>query len=188
MDYQSGILTQITGSPFQTGFIRETTLVPSPDGKFLYVLSGSEDSAVESFAVGTDGKLYGQQTYSLSGGTYPTAMAVDTAGKFLYVTFTYQPGFTPASPGPGGVTIFPINSDDTLGTPVNINGQPLPRRRQQPGRYQRDARGLLAHPRRLDQHSPAPAPAAPASRTSSSTSSTRRLAQRHRSRLRPEHH
>lgn len=124
VDYQSGILTQVTGSPFQTGFKRETTLVPSPDGKFLYVLSGSEDSAVELFAVGTDGKLYGQKTYNLTG-TYPTSMAIDSAGKFLYVTFTFQPGFTPVSPGPGGVTIFPINSDNTLGTPVSINGQPF---------------------------------------------------------------
>ena len=43
-------------------------------------------------------------------------------GKFLYVTFTYQNGpnnaqlYTPASPGPGSVTIFPINSDGSLGT------------------------------------------------------------------------
>src|SRR6185437_1963194 len=124
VDFQSGILTQVTGSPFQTGFKRETTLVPSPDGKFLYVLSGFEDSAVELFAIGTDGKLYGQKTYNLTG-TYPTAMAVDSAGKFLYVTFTYQPGFTPVSPGAGGVTIFPINTDNTLGTPVTVNGQPF---------------------------------------------------------------
>jgi 6-phosphogluconolactonase (cycloisomerase 2 family) len=125
VDFQSGILVQVTGSPFTTGFKRETTLVPSPDGKFLYVLSGSEDSAVEVFAVGTDGKLYGQKTYTLAGGTYPTSMAVDAAGKFLYITFTFQPGFTPVSPGPGGVTIFPINSDGTLGTPVSSNGQPF---------------------------------------------------------------
>ena len=123
VDYQSGILTQITGSPFQSGFKRQTTLVPSPDGKFLYVLSGFEDSAVEVFAIGTDGKLYGQKTYNLTG-TYPTAMAIDSAGKFLYITFTYQPGFTPVSPGAGGVTIFPINSDGTLGTAVPINGKP----------------------------------------------------------------
>lgn len=123
VDYQTGILSQITGSPFQTGFTRETAVVPSPDGKFLYVLSGSEDSKVIEFAVGTDGKLYGQHTYSLTG-TYPTAMAIDSAGKFLYITFKYQPGFTPASPGPGGVTIFPINSDNTLGTAVTVNGLP----------------------------------------------------------------
>ena len=125
VDFQSGILTQVTGSPFQTGFKRETTLVPSPDGKFLYVLSGFEESALEVFAIGTDGKLYGQKTYTLNGGTYPTSIAIDSAGKFLYITFTYQPGFTPVSPGPGGVAIFPVNTDGTLGTAVPINGQPF---------------------------------------------------------------
>src|ERR1700753_188375 len=99
VDYQSGILTQVTGSPFQTGFTRETTLVPSPDRKYLYVLSGSADLAGDGFAIGTDGKLYGQKTYNLPG-TSPTSMAIDAAGKFLYVTFTFQPGFTPVSPGP----------------------------------------------------------------------------------------
>lgn len=121
VDFQSGILVQIAGSPFTTGFTRETAVVPSPDGKFLYVLSGPEDSKVEEFAVGTDGKLYGQHTYSLTG-TYPTAMALDSTGKFLYVTFTYRTGFTPALPGPGGITIFPVNGDNTLGTPVTSGG------------------------------------------------------------------
>jgi DNA-binding beta-propeller fold protein YncE len=122
VDYQSGILVQITGSPFQTGFQRETAVVPSPDGKFLYVLSGSEDSKVEEFAIGTDGKLYGSHTYSLGGATYPTAMAIDSTGKFLYITFTYQPGETPVTKGAGGIVMFPINSDNTLGTPVTVNG------------------------------------------------------------------
>lgn len=128
VDYQTGILSQISGSPFQTGFTRGTTLVPSPDGKNLYVLSGFEDSKVEQFSVGTDGKLYGAHTYSLAGSagaTYPTAIAIDSAGKFLYITFTYQPGFTPASPGPGGVSVFPINTDGSLGTNVSFNGQPF---------------------------------------------------------------
>ena len=52
---------------------------------------------------------------------------MDAAGKFLYVTFTYQNGpngeqlYTPANPGPGGVTIFPVNSDNTLGKPTTVN-------------------------------------------------------------------
>ena len=169
VDYQSGILTQVTGSPFQTGFKRETTLVPSPDGKYIYVLSGFEDSAVEVFAVGTDGKLYGQKTYTLSGGTYPTSIAVDSAGKFLYITFTYQPGFTPVSPGPGGVAIFPINSDGTLGTPVSINGQPFLAVGNNPVSITVTPGHLLAHPRRSRRTPPARGPAAPASRMSSSS-------------------
>ncbi len=56
-----------------------------------------------------------------AGGTYPTAAAIDIAGTYLYVTYTYQNGFGPNSPGPGGVAIFPINSDGSLGTPTNVN-------------------------------------------------------------------
>jgi 6-phosphogluconolactonase (cycloisomerase 2 family) len=43
------------------------------------------------------------------------------------VTFTYQntpagqPLYTPANPGPGGVTVFPINADNSLGTPFTVN-------------------------------------------------------------------
>jgi 6-phosphogluconolactonase len=99
----------------------------SPKGNvFLFVLN-HDDSTVGSYAVGTDGKLYGQQTFNTSG-SFPVAAAVDSTGSFLYVAYTYQNGFTPASPGPGGISIFPItysgaNSQEqvTLGTPKNVN-------------------------------------------------------------------
>jgi 6-phosphogluconolactonase (cycloisomerase 2 family) len=125
VDFQSGILTQVNGSPFNDNFQSNTTIIASPDGKYVYAVSGPQDSKVEAFAVGTDGKLYGLTggTVSLGGGgTYPTAATIDPTGKFLYVTFTYQVGYTPASPGPGGISIFPINADGSLGTPVTENG------------------------------------------------------------------
>jgi 6-phosphogluconolactonase (cycloisomerase 2 family) len=118
VDYQSGVLTQISGSPFATQFTNPVTLVASPNGKFVYVVGGTQNSQVETFAVGTDGKLYGQKTVNITG-TYPTAAAVDPAGKFLYVVYTYQTAYTPVSKGPGGVTGFPINSDGSLGTAFN---------------------------------------------------------------------
>lgn len=121
VDYQTGILTQISGSPFGTQFQNPSTIVAAPGGKFVYAIGGSLNSQVEEFAVGTDGKLYGQHTYSITG-TIPTAAAIDSTGTFLYVTFKYQSGFTNVSPGPGGITIFPINSDNSLGTPVSVNG------------------------------------------------------------------
>ena len=127
VDYQSGILTQIAGSPFASTLTNPSTLVAAPNGKFVYVLGGSQNAQVEEFAVGTDGKLYGQNTYNLTG-TYPTAAAIDSTGAFLYVMFTYQIGFSPAGPGPGGITIFPINNNPSdpnygaLGTPLTANG------------------------------------------------------------------
>jgi 6-phosphogluconolactonase (cycloisomerase 2 family) len=84
-----------------------------------------DDSSVSVFAIGTDGKIFLQKTVNITG-SQATAVAMDAAGKFLYVTFTYQLGpngqqlYSPASPGPGGVTIFPIGGDGSLGTPSTL--------------------------------------------------------------------
>ena len=120
VDYQTGILNQVSGSPFTTPFTNPVRIIAAPNNKFIYVIGGSQNAQVEEFAVGTDGKLFGEHTYNLTG-TYPTNAVVDTTGTFLYVTYTYQSGYSPASPGPGGITIFPINSDNSLGTAVNQN-------------------------------------------------------------------
>jgi 6-phosphogluconolactonase len=122
VDYQSGILTQISGSPFTTNLTNPSTMIAAPNGKTIYVIGGSQQAQIQALPVGTDGKLYGGTGANMpSGGTYPTAAAIDSAGAFLYVTYTYQSGFSPASPGPGGLAIFPINSDGSLGTPTSVN-------------------------------------------------------------------
>ena len=123
IDYQTGILNQISGSPFAAIVSDPIKLVAHPNNQAVYVVggpNGSDGNSVEQFQVGSDGKLYATHTYNLTG-TYPTGAAIDTTGTFLYVTFTYQNGYTPASPGPGGVSIFPINSDNSLGTPTTLN-------------------------------------------------------------------
>ena len=112
------MLTQIAGSPFSGVGRNPVALVASPNQKFLYVVS-HDDSTVTEFGVGTDGKLYGQHTYNLTG-SFGTSVAMDPAGAFLYVTYTYQNGYTTASPGPGGLTIFPIASDNSLGTAIDV--------------------------------------------------------------------
>ncbi len=124
IDYQSGDLTPLADSPVSSGGKNPVTLVAAPNQKALYVVH-RDDSNVVFFAIGTDGKIYPQNTYNVTG-SFPTAAAVDPAGKFLYVTFTYQNGpngqlYTPANPGPGGVAIFPINTDNSLGTPSTFN-------------------------------------------------------------------
>jgi 6-phosphogluconolactonase len=120
VDYQSGALQQLPDSPVPSGGSNPVTLVASPGGKFLYVLNHDTSSVVQ-FDIGTDGKLYAENTTPVvqgSGkiGTFPTAAAIDAKGTFLYVTFTYQNGFTTATPGPGGLAVFPINTDGSLGT------------------------------------------------------------------------
>jgi 6-phosphogluconolactonase (cycloisomerase 2 family) len=123
IDYQSGSITQLADSPIPSGGNNPVTIVASPNSQVVYVLNHDTSTVVE-FLIGTDGKLYAQNTYNVVQGngkigTFPTNAAIDSAGKFLYITFTYQDGFTTVKPGPGGVAIFPINADNSLGTPVS---------------------------------------------------------------------
>jgi 6-phosphogluconolactonase len=132
VDYQSGTLNVLADSPIPSGGKNPVAIVAAPGGRELYVVH-RDDSTVVFFAIGTDGKLYAQHTYNVTG-SFPTAAALDAAGKFLYVTFTYQNCpvgdadckagdqlYTPANPGPGGISIFPIATDGSLGTPMTVN-------------------------------------------------------------------
>lgn len=125
VDYQQGYLTQLANSPLPSGGKNPVTIVASPDHLSVYIIH-RDDSNVVHFLIGSDGKLYPQKTYNILG-SFATDASIDAAGKFLYVTYTYQNTilpdgtqqqlYTPANPGPGGVTIFPINQNGTLGTP-----------------------------------------------------------------------
>ncbi len=129
VDYQSGALEQLADSPIPSGGSNPVTLVASPDAKNIYVVN-RDTSTVVHFDIGTDGKLYAQSTTNVvSGaggvtGSFPVAAAIDPFGRFLYVLFTYQNGFTPARPGPGGIAVFPLDGSGNLGTPIMQAGLP----------------------------------------------------------------
>jgi 6-phosphogluconolactonase (cycloisomerase 2 family) len=95
----------------------------SPNGKNLYVINHDDNTIVE-FAIGTDGKLYPQQTCNLPG-SYPVQLAVNQAGTYLYVVETYQPNFSTSIPGPGALVVFPINANGQLGATASLC-QPVP--------------------------------------------------------------
>jgi 6-phosphogluconolactonase len=131
VDYQIGSLSPLADSPIPAGR-NPVTLVAAPNGLSLYVVN-HDDSTIGQYAIGTDGKIYLQNTYNVTGSN-ATSIAIDQAGAFLYVTFQYQLGpqgqqlYSSASPGPGGITIFPISSKDgSLGTPstVNVGNNPV---------------------------------------------------------------
>jgi 6-phosphogluconolactonase (cycloisomerase 2 family) len=114
IDYQSGALTQLTGSPFSSGGNNPVTLAASPNNQFVYVVNQGT-STVVAYTIGSGGQLTAGKASAVlasNATSTPTSIAVDPAGKFLYVAFKYQTGTT----GPGGITCFPINADGSLGT------------------------------------------------------------------------
>jgi 6-phosphogluconolactonase len=125
VDFQSGAVVQF-GTPVAAGN-NPVASVAAPNMQSIYVINQG-DSTVQQFAVGSDGSLTAKSAYAT--GKTPTALAVNTAGTFLYVTYTN--GFNTvnpadlamvtanntATPPNGGVSIFPINSDGSLGTPT----------------------------------------------------------------------
>ena len=89
VDYQSGLLRPLSGSPIDAGGRDTVGLAVAPNQLFLYTVNNFDSDVVE-FAIGTDGKLYPQNTYNITG-SLPTAAAMRRGRQnFLYVTFTYQ--------------------------------------------------------------------------------------------------
>jgi 6-phosphogluconolactonase len=123
VDSEAGILYQITDSPYGSGGRNPVADVASPNGKNLYVINHDDNTVVE-FAIGTDGKLYPQQTCNLPG-SYPSQLAVNKAGTYLYIVETYQPNFSLSIPGPGALVVFPINANGQLGATSSLC-QPVP--------------------------------------------------------------
>jgi 6-phosphogluconolactonase len=113
VDSEAGALIPIPDSPYSSGGRNPVADVASPNGKNLYVVNHDDNTVVE-FAIGTDGKLYPQQTCNMPG-SYPVQLAVNKAGTYLYIVETFQPNFSTNIPGPGALVVFPINSTGGLG-------------------------------------------------------------------------
>jgi 6-phosphogluconolactonase len=118
VDSEAGVLYQITDSPYGSGGRNPVADVSTPNGKNLYVINHDDNTIVE-FAIGTDGKLYPQQTCNLPG-SYPVQLAVNQTGTYLYVVETYQPNFSASIPGPGALVVFPINANGQLGATSSL--------------------------------------------------------------------
>jgi 6-phosphogluconolactonase (cycloisomerase 2 family) len=120
-DGESGALTGILGSPFPAGR-NPIALVTTPNNKEVYALNHDDNTVIE-YIVGSDGKLFSQNTYNIKSGTNPNGMAVSPDGKTLYIVEAYglAPNSTPYSattPGIGALVQLPIAADGSLGTEV----------------------------------------------------------------------
>lgn len=119
VESQTGALNEIAGSPFASQGSNPVAEVASPNGQYLYVANEASNNIAE-FAIGTNGQLASVKTFSTPG-TEPIGLAINTAGTFLFALDYYGPGFSDSTPGPGGLVVYPINSDGSLGAPV-VNG------------------------------------------------------------------
>jgi 6-phosphogluconolactonase (cycloisomerase 2 family) len=106
IDFQSGALTSLGTVNAGNDPVK---LVAAPNGQFVYVINQA-DSTVQEFAVQSGGALVSKNVYKTGGS--PTAIAIDPQGAYLYVAYDYQSGTS----GPGGISIFPVNTDNSLGT------------------------------------------------------------------------
>jgi 6-phosphogluconolactonase len=124
LDSESGALRQLVDSPYPSGGVNPVYEVTSPNGLYLYV-ANHDDNTIVQFDIGTDGKLYPLNTVNTPG-TEPVALAMNPAGTALYVLDYYSPAapglppYTDLNPGPGSVSVYPINSNGSLGTPLSI--------------------------------------------------------------------
>jgi 6-phosphogluconolactonase (cycloisomerase 2 family) len=140
VDDYTGNLTTVPTSPFSSGGSVPVSLVVKPGGRFVYVVNqgtggsstqpGTGQSVVE-FAVGGDGTLTYQDTFSTQG--YVSTWAqMDSTGSYLYVLDQYGPTSTGTPSGTpsthGIITVFasdPSTGRLTLVTNAQTQGSNL---------------------------------------------------------------
>jgi 6-phosphogluconolactonase len=124
-DPNSGVLTQISGSPYSVGE-GANSLVLHPSGKYLYVANPGQGGTIENdislFSVASNGGL-SEVTPRTSLGSFasqPQRLLIDSAGAFLYVMNT----------GTNNISVFSIDSGSgaltqAANSPFPIGAPPL---------------------------------------------------------------
>lgn len=107
-----------TGSPVATG-VQPTAMTITPDGKTMFIVNAEgtvtdPGGTVTAYTIKADGTLAVSGT-GVKAGQIPIALAVDPAGKFLFVA---NQG-TSSDVTSGTISVFAI-SGTTLGPPVNF--------------------------------------------------------------------
>src|SRR5882672_1415924 len=124
-DPNSGVLTQISGSPYSVGQ-GARSLVLHPSGKFLYVANpgqgGTAENDISLFTIAKDGTLteVTPRTPVAPAASLPQLLVMDSAGAFLYVMNT----------GSNNISVFSIDSGSgaltqVVGSPFGIGAAPL---------------------------------------------------------------
>jgi 6-phosphogluconolactonase len=121
-DPNSGVLTELAGSPFPAGN-SATSVVVHPNGKYLYTANpGVGENDISLFSIATDGVLteVTPRTPVTPGATDPQNLVMDPGGKYLYV----------ANATSNNISVFTIDSStgglsQVAGSPFPIGASPL---------------------------------------------------------------
>ncbi|MGA9528619.1 MAG: beta-propeller fold lactonase family protein [Terriglobales bacterium] len=125
-----GVLTPVSGNPF-TGCPNGAGIAVDGVGSYVYQASNvssnggnSGTGAVCQFTYGSGGKRWLSAPVSYTTGAYPTQVALDTVGQFLYVTGSGANTVDSFSIGSSGA-LTPGNSMATGTTPVGVAVNPF---------------------------------------------------------------
>jgi DNA-binding beta-propeller fold protein YncE len=110
-DPNSGVLTQLAGSPVTAGQTVQALAI-HPSGKYLYAANSGEGD-VSLYKISTAGALT-EVTPRTPVGVSPTLLAMDSAGAFLYV----------GNSGSFSISVFSIDSG--TGALAPVPGSPFP--------------------------------------------------------------
>jgi 6-phosphogluconolactonase len=104
-DPNSGVLTQLAGSPITAGAAVES-LALHPSGKYLYAANSGSNN-ISLYTISSTGGLT-EVTPRTQAGTSPTLLLMDASGTFLYA----------ANSGSFDISVFSIGTSDGKLTPV----------------------------------------------------------------------
>jgi 6-phosphogluconolactonase (cycloisomerase 2 family) len=124
-DPNSGVLTQITGSPYAVGD-GAVSLALHPSGKFLYAanpgVAGNSENDISLFTIASNGAITEvfPRTSVAPNGSQPRLLRIDPAGNFLYV----------ANASSQNISVFSIASGTgaltaVAGSPFFLSASPL---------------------------------------------------------------
>jgi len=116
IDDYTGNLTGMVNSPYGSGGVNPVAIAVRAGGNFVFVVNkgtytngvSNKDGNVAVFAVGEDGILTFQNTYTTAGKT-PVWAVADSTGSFLYVLDAVAPNDGISKSGDGDITVFGID-------------------------------------------------------------------------------
>jgi len=131
---ESGRMRQIPTSPFPSAGRNPVAEAVSADNQNLFVVN-QDDNTIVQFDIGSDGKLYPNNTLNTPG-IYPLAIATSKTNVFVIDTYQPLPLCSTADPCSGSISVIPLvppsgncTTSVCLGTPANntaINAQYWP--------------------------------------------------------------